>query len=114
MLFLANMPNETQVVMLQQTILAWGDFDESYRILFEAWIAGDIEATEQLVLEPLKANPPMYQVLIKNRNTAWLEPLEDLLSQKGIHFVAVGTGHLVGPDSLIKLFEEKGYRVVRE
>lgn len=114
LLFLADLPNETQVEMLQQTILAWGEFEEIYRIMFEAWIAGDIETTEQLVLEPLKTLPPMYQVLIKNRNTAWLEPLEDLLSQKGVHFVAVGTGHLVGPDSLIKLFEEKGYRVVRQ
>jgi hypothetical protein len=114
LLFFANMPTETQVVMLQQTILAWDEFEEIYQIYLEAWIAGDIETTEQLVLEPLMANPPMYEVLIKKRNATWLEPLEDLLNQKGVHFVAVGTGHLVGPDSLVKLLEEKGYRVVRE
>ena len=113
-MFLANLPTETQVVLLEQTLQQSDDFKTRYQELFDAWISGDTVATEKMILEPLKTAPPMYDVLIVKRNSAWLKKFEALLEDGGQHFIAVGTGHLVGDDSVLKMLEEKGYSVTRQ
>jgi len=113
-LFFSEMPAETQIRDLVRELEGSDNDRGSYNAQFSAWIAGDIETTERLVHSSLKANPPRYQILIKKRNAAWLAPLEALLAKPGVHFVAVGTGHLIGPDGLVKLLGNKGYQVTRE
>jgi len=34
-----------------------------------------------------------------------------MMGQKGTFFVAVGTGHLVGPGNVIELLEKEGFTV---
>jgi len=113
-LFFAGMPPESQIRDLEQALGENKEESRGSKTQLSAWISGDIETTERLVHGPLKANPPRYQVLIKERNENWLDKLEDLLATPGVHFVAVGTGHLIGPDGLVKRLEDKGYRVRRE
>lgn len=113
-LFLAGLSSKTEVEFLEQTLALSGNFAGNYNQLFQAWIKGDVVATEALVLDPLKTLPPMYQVLIFKRNQAWLEKLDHILQQGGQHFVAVGTGHLVGADSILKMLETAGYTITRQ
>jgi uncharacterized protein YbaP (TraB family) len=53
-----------------------------------------------------------YDIIIAKRNEDWLPKLDVVLSH-GNAFIAVGTGHMTGPRSLIKLLESKGYKVTR-
>ena len=47
-------------------------------------------------------------IFLYNRNKAWVPKIEEEMTNKTC-FVAVGAGHLFGPDGLIDLFEKKGY-----
>ena len=113
-MFFAEMPLVSQINYLAGIVERVNENKARLDAQLNAWISGDIKATEELALKPFVANWQRYQVFIKNRNTAWLPTLEDLLNLPGTHFVAVGTAHLIGPDGLIKLLEEKGYSVVRQ
>jgi len=49
--------------------------------------------------------------LLAERNRAWLAQLEAYATTPGTTFVAVGLGHLLGPDSVIALLERDGFIV---
>ncbi|MBA3498784.1 MAG: TraB/GumN family protein [Myxococcota bacterium] len=53
-----------------------------------------------------------YAALFDRRNQAWIMPLEQLHAAGG-GFVAVGSGHLIGPESVTALLAKKGYTVQR-
>jgi len=46
--------------------------------------------------------------LLKNRNKRWLDQLPALMQKQSL-FIAVGAGHLVGAEGLIKGLQLKGY-----
>ncbi len=49
--------------------------------------------------------------LLKNRNTNWVNQLQEILKTKNI-FMAVGAAHLFGKDGLIAMLRKKGYTVI--
>ena len=46
------------------------------------------------------SSPDSYSVMFTQRNTNWANWIANRLHQPGTVFVAVGTGHLAGPDSV--------------
>jgi hypothetical protein len=54
-----------------------------------------------------------YQVLLVDRNRAWSEWLTKRMEQPGNLLLAVGAGHMEGPDSVILMLEERGLKVER-
>lgn len=48
--------------------------------------------------------------LLKNRNAKWLAQLPALMQKQSL-FIAVGAGHLIGKDGLIKGLQQMGYTV---
>ena len=55
----------------------------------------------------------MYEWLMARRNRAWVERIEALTYRNHDVLVIVGAGHLVGPENLIQLLEEKNYTPVQ-
>jgi uncharacterized protein YbaP (TraB family) len=51
--------------------------------------------------------------LLTDRNKAWATWIAARLGVPGKVFVAVGAGHLGGPDSVVKLLQAKGLTVER-
>lgn len=47
---------------------------------------------------------------IDNRNSKWIPLIEDFIKQKQT-FIAVGAGHLGGPNGLVRLLQQKGYEL---
>lgn len=113
-LLFANLPRASEVEFLLSTLKETEDHRARAEALYQAWIGGDLATTETLVLGPFLGNPPLYEALITRRNRAWAKELEPYLRKEGTAVVAVGTGHLVGPDSLLLMLEAKGYRVERQ
>ena len=73
---------------------------DEFDALYEAWIIGD---TPQDL-------PEVYAALMTDRNRLWADRLAELMEQEtGTFFVAVGVGHLVGPDRLQGFLAEKGF-----
>jgi uncharacterized protein YbaP (TraB family) len=84
-----------------------------------AWMKGDTKPLEQYVEgwrkgEDDAMNAGMsYDTMLVKRNQDWAQQLDQLLDGKGVAFVAVGSGHLVGRDSLQKQLEKRGVKVSR-
>jgi uncharacterized protein YbaP (TraB family) len=80
-----------------------------------AWQEGDVETIGKLIDAEIAAKQPdAYQALIVNRNIAWARSLRDRLRRKGTFFVAVGAGHLAGPDSVQAQLAQFGIATRRE
>ena len=104
---------ETQISYLYETAVL---LDESPRMLdnlVEEWADGDVAGLGALVASPdsLGGGEEVYQSLLVNRNKKWLPKIEAMLDEPGTIFVAVGSGHLAGPDSVITALRDKGYTV---
>ena len=52
-----------------------------------------------------------FDLLLTNRNNAWMEKLPSLLEKENQSFIAVGVGHLPGDVGLLKQLESKGYEL---
>jgi uncharacterized protein YbaP (TraB family) len=55
----------------------------------------------------------LRDLLIRQRDKNWADALAKRLDRPGTVFVAVGAGHLVGPDSVQKMLAAKGLKVTR-
>lgn len=111
--FLASLPLEDQVALLRSSIRDLESFRSEAKALMASWITGDIETVGALMNESLKDSPNLARVLLTERNARWATWVRDRMDQPGHVFLAVGAGHLAGPDNLIGLLEQKGFKVER-
>ena len=81
--------------------------------LRKAWLAGDEAQLADIASSGMMADPELYSALLKDRNARWTETLVQELAGRPRPLIAVGTGHLVGPDSLGEMLERRGYTVRR-
>ena len=50
----------------------------------------------------------LYEELLTKRNANWVVKIEEMLRGSGTAFIAVGAGHLIGPDSVQVQLKAKG------
>jgi uncharacterized protein YbaP (TraB family) len=65
-----------------------------------AWSRGDIERFAPMLRQMQAQSPQTYNQLFVQRNARWAQWIANRLKTPGTVFVAVGAGHLSGPDSL--------------
>lgn len=111
--FLASLPLEDQVALLRSSIRDIEGFRNEARALMRSWMTGDIETVGNLMNDSLKDSPNLSKVLLTERNARWAEWVKRRMDQPGRVFLAVGAGHLAGPDNLIALLEARGFKVER-
>ena len=114
---LADAPQEEQVAMLHEQLTELDKAAAEMNDLVTAWEHGDVEKIAKIDNAELAIkHPAEYKRLVVDRNTKWVATLDGLLKDPstGTIFVVVGAGHLVGPDSVLKMLEKDGYKVVRE
>jgi uncharacterized protein len=114
--FFADLPPAEEMEMLQSTLDEVAEGPGKIREMADAWLDGDVPAIGKLFAE--FSEPyyrALYQTLIVARNQAWADALaKRLKTGSGTSFVAVGAGHLAGPDSLIAALAQRGITVERE
>lgn len=99
--FFADMETPVEVEMLKATLDDAEAGPAKIDSMVAAWAAGDVKALEDQFINEMKTNyAEVYEVLITERNRDWAGQLKTKLGGSGVSFVAVGAGHLVGPDSL--------------
>lgn len=112
--FFADLPPEVEVQFLMESLDSIDEGPQYFKQIVDAWQSGDEKLlAEVLVLPAIKASPAVYEALFKSRNIAWAERLDQEMKGSGVDFVAVGAGHLAGPDSVQALLRKKGYTVKR-
>lgn len=110
--FLASDSLERQIEALMLTVETRHKIPQMTDLLLAEWVDGDVQGLDALMGDPLlMGSQEMYDVIIKNRNQAWIPLIEELLEEPGSKFIAVGAAHLAGPDSVITMLENKGHKV---
>ncbi len=113
-LLLGGLPETDQIEMLAAGARAIIEDPGVLDRLVAAWTTGDVnEIAAQLGSVEAFGTKVVYDILLTRRNRSWLAPIEALLDEPGIKFVAVGAGHLAGEDSVISLLEQAGHKVQR-
>ena len=81
--------------------------------LLMAWKAGDTRAFSAMLAGFEAKAPRAYRLLIADRNILYGEWIARRLDQPGTVFVAVGSGHLAGKDSVQNWLSAKGIQARR-
>ena len=80
---------------------------ESFNHITKTYLNQDIdELRKQSLLD--ETSKKVYDVLIAQRNKAWMPTITHDLDGR---LIAVGAGHLAGPEGLIELLRNEGYKV---
>jgi uncharacterized protein YbaP (TraB family) len=83
------------------------------RSMLAAWNRGDPSTFEAVVGAVHAQSPSAYRILFEERNSSWASWIKERLRHPGTVFVAVGTGHLVGRDSVQAKLAQLGVRSAR-
>ncbi len=78
--------------------------------LYDDYIAQNLTSLEKTLVKLDDYTQDELNTLLKDRNTQWLAQLPTLMQNQSL-FIAVGAGHLVGADGLIKRLQADGYTV---
>jgi uncharacterized protein YbaP (TraB family) len=112
--FFADMPAKVEVEMLKSTLDDAEQGPAKIDKMVAAWALGDTKELETEFVTEMKADyADVYDVLITDRNIAWSKQLKTKLAGSGVSFVAVGAGHLVGPDSVQAQLAKLGVKAER-
>lgn len=114
--FFADLPPAQELDLLGETLDELNQGPAKFLAMADAWSKGDVPAITKTFAEFQRPQDrALYKTLLVNRNQAWAAKLaERLQTGSGTSFVAVGAGHLAGPDSLIALLGQRGIKVERE
>ena len=78
-----------------------------------AWKRGDSGHFATVLGHVERQSPETYRRMFTERNARWAQWVARRMERPGVVFVAVGTGHLIGRDSLQQRLTEQGYAAVR-
>ncbi len=116
---LSELSDEEQIApfngILYERRYASGDIAESEEDVFareKAWAEGEVTEFD-FGKESDLLKDGTYRVLIYDRNVQWTDWLVARMDRPGHLLLAVGSAHLSGPHSVLRLLEKKGYRVER-
>lgn len=103
----------TQRALLVRAAENIPDADHEVKAMTAAWSRGDVAALEKVVNEDVDAVPAARKAIITDRNRRWAAWAAQRMERPGTLLMAVGAGHLVGPDGVPALLEAQGYKVTR-
>jgi uncharacterized protein YbaP (TraB family) len=110
---LADLSEKEELAFLDGTM---DDLEKGLEVLdrlAKAWIDGDIATIATITAEMKSKAPAVYDKIFVRRNIAWAEKIEQILKGSGVQQIAVGAGHLVGPESVQAQLAKRGIKVER-
>ena len=102
---------DEQDKLLAQTVVEMNTIEKDMDDIVAAWKTGDIKTLEKKLLKSFKEYPVIHRKFLTNRNKKWIGKIEEFLKTPESVMIIVGTGHLVGKESVISLLKKKGYDV---
>ncbi len=109
--FLDNLSADAQREMFMQTLADSSELAGLMDTLIDAWHKGDSGFLEESLLSDMQEHPELNNIIVVNRNLAWTEKIEELLTQDDDYLIVVGALHLVGKNGVPGLLQQRGYDV---
>jgi len=111
--FLADLPPKVELEMLKETVHDLENAPKRVGEVIEAWTQGDVDAIAKSNAEMKDSSPELYQTILVQRNQNWAVKIADMMKEPQTRFIAVGAGHLAGPDSLLVQLQSAGITAER-
>lgn len=109
---LGGAPIDEQVQGLMATLSTMELGEEYLDTLVAEWADGDVKGIGAMMANPAAfGTQAAYDALLTTRNKNWVPTIKALLEEPGTKFVAVGAGHLAGPDSVVKMLKDDGIKI---
>jgi uncharacterized protein YbaP (TraB family) len=108
---LGNMSMDDQKAFLGQTLKDLEIAAEMADEMMRYWQTGRVDKLYTLLFKSFEDYPKIEDRLLLQRNKDWVEKIEPMLTEPENVFIVVGAGHLMGPDSVVDLLKQKGYKV---
>lgn len=114
MRLLAGAPMADQVRDLKQMLDDLPKFSGKMGQMHDIWRRGDATDLYREAAGEFKDQPGAMRRLIDDRNRAWVPQLDaKAAAVRGETLVIVGAMHLLGPNGLVQLLRQDGYKVER-
>ena len=110
----AELPEFIQIRILTETLERFNALGLDATNIAEQWAVGGTDYLTDQLIRPMKSREPeVFNNLLRDRNRAWANKIARFMEDSGTGFVAVGTAHLLGEQSLLSELREQGYSVQR-
>lgn len=106
---LDRLPAPEQLEFLGQTLDEMDKLPALFPPMLRAWGSGDTDALVRIMNDGIDPKSDLYRNLFTARNAAWTKWIEARLARPGTVFMAVGAGHLAGPDSVVAMLAKDGH-----
>ena len=103
-----NMTLDAQADYLLSSLEQAHDLPKEVDSMVQAWQRGDTGWFATQIKSELGKDPKLYQTVLIARNRKWVPKIEAMLNDNKNYLVIVGTGHLVGQNSVIELLKKDG------
>ena len=107
----STMPEVQQERTLRSAVRNAGQGAEDVRQLQAMWLAGDAERLAEYVAASMRDDPEYAKRVYTDRNPRMAERAEQCLRSRDRCFIAVGAGHMVGREGIVRMLETRGYKV---
>ncbi|WP_287979789.1 TraB/GumN family protein [Sphingomonas sp.] len=111
--FFGSLSQPAQLQFLESTVDELPKLDETMATMVKEWADGDPDALAREMNDNLKDSPEVAKVLLTDRNARWAQWIKGRMAQPGTVFIAVGAGHLAGPDSVQAQLAKLGLKAER-
>jgi uncharacterized protein YbaP (TraB family) len=106
-------PQAVQIEQLDMTLQSMSSLEGAFGPMTEAWAAGESERLYAIMNGQMAQSPDLYRTVLVERNARWTDWLRERMERPGTVFLAVGAGHLAGPDSVQAMLARRGLRTER-
>lgn len=79
--------------------------------LLSAWRRGDADALAQMMKDSYRDYPAFGERLLDMRNRNWIPKIEEFARSGQTYFVVAGAAHMGGPNGVLSLLRQRGYRI---
>jgi uncharacterized protein len=111
---LDGMPEAMQIAQLSEALEQNDEIAAKLAPMLAAWSTGDVERlTALLNEEETEQDRALHRLLFTERNANWARWIEARMARPGTVFLAVGAGHLAGPDSVQAALAAHGLSAAR-
>ena len=111
--FFDSLSEAAQIQFLTETLTQLGQIGPEFEKMVAEWSEGDAEGLAAIMNEAMRSSPELSKMLLADRNARWAEWIDTRLDKPGVVFMAVGAGHLSGPDSVQIMLDKRKIKSAR-
>jgi len=108
-----SLSDKAQLEFLTSTVDELPTMAKTMGDMVDDWARGNPDALAKEMNDSLKDSPEVAEKLLVNRNKNWAAWVKQRMTKPGTVFIAVGAGHLAGPDSVQAQLARLGVKSTR-